>query len=261
MNRRRSLTALFALIGSMASSVGASAQDDTTALAKKLANPISSLISVPFQFNYNGGLGPDEDGSQYYANVQPVIPIALNDDWNVISRTILPIVYQSDLSPTSGTQFGLGDLTQSFFLSPSHSPDGITWGIGPVVAVPTATDDLLGSGKLSIGPTGVALWQGSGWTVGALANQLWSVAGPDGRAPVSASFVQPFVSYTTKDAWTFSINTESTYNWETSAWSVPINAQVAKIVKFGKLPVQLFAGVRYWATSPDDVGPTGFGAR
>jgi hypothetical protein len=120
MNRRRSLTALFALIGSMASSVGASAQDDTTALAKKLANPISSLISVPFQFNYNGGLGPDEDGSQYYANVQPVIPIALNDDWNVISRTILPIVYQSDLSPTSGTQFGLGDLTQSLFLSPSH---------------------------------------------------------------------------------------------------------------------------------------------
>jgi hypothetical protein len=244
-----------------ACTASAFAQEDAEELAKKLANPIASLISIPFQFNYNGGIGPDEDGKQWYVNVQPVIPFAINDDWNVISRTIVPIVYQDDVFPGAGTQFGLGDTTQSFFLSPSQSPGGLTWGVGPVFGIPTATDDLLGTGKLSIGPTAVALWQGSGWTIGALANHLWSVAGPEGRADVSSTFLQPFVAYTTKDAWTFTLNTESTYNWETSDWTVPINLQAAKIVKFGKLPVSLFAGVRYYVASPDDVGPTGWGAR
>ena len=107
----------------------------------------------------------------------------------------------------------------------------------------------------------MALWQGSGWRIGALANQLWSVAGPEGRPDVSSTFMQPFISYSTKDAWTFSLNTESTYNWETKEWSVPINAVVSKIVKFDKLPVQFFAGIRYWVASPDEVGPTGWGAR
>lgn len=230
-------------------------------LAKKLANPISSLISIPFQFNYNSGIGPKEKGSQAYLNIQPVVPIPLDANWNLISRTILPIVSQHNVFPGAGSQFGTGDTTQSFFFSPSQSPGGFTWGVGPVFGIPTASEELLGSGKMSVGPTAVALWQGSGWTVGILANHLWSVAGSLNRSEVDSTFLQPFVAYTTKDAWTFTLNSESTYNWEADAWTVPINGIVSKVVTIGKQPVSLFAGVRYYVTSPKDVGPTGWGAR
>jgi len=239
----------------------AHAQDNSAELATKLSNPVADLISIPFQFNYNDGIGPSQDGSQTYLNFQPVIPITLNDDWNLISRTILPIIYQDDAFPGAGHQFGLGDTTQSFFFSPSQTVNGFTWGVGPALGIPTATDSLLGSDKLSVGPTGVALWQGHGWTIGALANHLWSVTGNGDEPDVNSTFIQPFISYTTRDAWTFTVNTESTYNWEAEEWSVPINVQIAKIVKFGKLPVQLFVAGRYWAESPDSVGPTGWGAR
>jgi hypothetical protein len=235
--------------------------NDAADLAKKLSNPVADLISIPFQFNYNDGIGPQKEGSQTYLNFQPVVPFTLNEDWNLISRTILPIVYQEDVFPDAGRQFGLGDITQSLFFSPSKPVHGFVWGVGPAFGIPTATDDLLGSDKWSVGPTGVALWQGHGWTVGALANHLWSFAGEGDQPDVNATFVQPFISYTTKAAWSFTLNTESTYDWQTEQWSVPINFQVAKIVKFGKLPVQLFAGARYWAESPDDTGPTGWGTR
>jgi len=107
----------------------------------------------------------------------------------------------------------------------------------------------------------VALWQGNGWTLGMLANHIWSVGPNNGNPDISSTFLQPFVSYTTKDAWTFSLNTESTYNWEAEEWSVPVNAVVSKLVQVGKQPVQFFAGARYWVDSPEDVGPTGWGAR
>jgi hypothetical protein len=236
-------------------------QESSADLAKKLSNPVADLISVPFQFNYNDGIGPLEDGSQTYLNFQPVIPFHISDDWNLISRTILPIVYQEDIFPDAGNQFGLGDITQSLFFSPRQPFHGLVWGVGPAFGIPTATDSLLGSGKLSVGPTAVGLWQGLGWTVGALANHLWSVTGDDDEPDVSSTFLQPFIAYTTKNAWTFTLNTESTYDWENEEWSVPINFVVSKLVKFDKLPVQFFAGARYWADTPDGVGPTGWGAR
>jgi hypothetical protein len=163
-------------------------------------------------------------------------------------------------------QAGLGDTLQSFFVSPkAPGPGGLIWGFGPAVLLPTATDKYLGQGKWAVGPTGVALVQKDHWTVGILANQLWSVGGDDTldglpRPDIDATFLQPFVSYTTADAWTFSLNTESTYNWEEHEWSVPVNATVSKLVKLGRLPVQIGAGIRYWAESPE-TGPEDFGAR
>lgn len=236
------------------------AHADNTDLAKQLSNPIASLISVPFQFNYDRGFGP-EDGYRAVLNIQPVVPFELGEDWNLISRTILPVITQRNIAGRSGTQSGIGDITQSLFLSPrAPGPGGLIWGVGPVFLIPTATDDLLGTGKWGAGPTGVALRQSGPWTYGVLANHIWSFAGHEGRAEVSSTLLQPFLSYTTADAWTFGLNTESTYDWNAGEWSVPINFTIGKLVKFGARPVSFTAGVRYWAAAPDN-GPEGFGFR
>jgi len=250
-----------AVISAVAAMSIAGARAQEADLAKQLANPLATLISVPFQANYNRGIGPLEDGEQLTVNVQPVIPITLNNDWNLISRTIVPIMGQEDIFPGSGDQFGLGNTTQSLFFSPSRTVNGVTWGMGPVFYLPTNTDDLLGPDKWGTGPTAVALWQGDGWTVGALANHIWSFAGDSGDGDINATYLQPFVSYTTSDSWTFTLNTESSYNWLKEEWSIPVNASVAKLVRIGSQPVSLFAGVRYWAKSPDNAGPEGWGAR
>ena len=233
---------------------------DAADLAKKLSNPIANLISVPFQLNYNDGYGADGDGEQTYLNIQPVIPISLNSQWNVISRTIVPIVSQDGLIPGEDSQFGFGNTTQSLFFSPkAPTAAGLIWGVGPAFQIPTATDNVANNQWLA-GVTGVALRQSGPWTVGALANHLWSVSGNDKFGDVSATFVQPFISYTTPKATSFSLNTELTYDWESEEWSVPINAAVAQVVRIGKLPVQFSLGARYWADAPE-FGPDGWGGR
>lgn len=234
-------------------------------MAQKLSNPVASLISLPFQFNYDQKIGPADDGHKTYVNVQPVIPIKLNADWNMISRTILPIVSQSEIYPGSGHQSGLGDITQSLFFSPSQpTSGGLIWGVGPAFLIPTATDDLLGAKKWGIGPTAVLLKQSHGWTYGGLVNHIWSVASVHSHDPshpdISSTFIQPFLSFTTPTAWTYGINAESSYDWKHHQWTVPVNITVAKLTKVGKLPMSFTGGVRYWAESTD-AGAKGWGFR
>lgn len=233
------------------------------ALAKQLANPIASLISVPFQFNFDNRIGPGDDGRRATLNIQPVIPITLNPEWNLISRTILPVISQWDITPGVGHQFGLGDALQSLFLSPqAPGPNGVIWGVGPVALLPTATDDLLGNGRWGMGPTAVVLRQSGPWTIGTLINHVWSVGGGTrGETDnINRTFVEPFISYTTPDAWTFTLQSESTFDWANDKVTVPINAGIAKLVRFGQQRVSLFVGARYYVLSPE-AGPKGLGLR
>jgi len=220
-------------------------------LAKQLSNPVASLISVPVQNNFDWGWGLDGEGFRYTANIQPVIPVSIGADWNIISRTILPIIAQNDVTGPGTSQFGLGDIAQSLFFSPkAPTAGGIIWGAGPVFLLPTATDSALGGGKWGTGATIVVLKQAGQATFGFLGNHIWSIAGDSDRSNVSASFLQPFYSYTTKGATTYAINTETTYDWIGDNWLVPINLTISQLVVLGKQPVSFGGGVKYWVASP-----------
>lgn len=233
------------------------APGDAQELAKKLSNPVASLISFPFQSNFDFGMGAGS-GWRYTLNIQPVIPVALSPKWNMISRTILLVIHQHNVVNTS-TESGLGDITQSFFFSPNKS-EPFVWAVGPVVLIPTATNDALGSRQLGFGPTALVLKQKGPWTYGMLANHIWSVAGGENHAKVNSIFIQPFLAYNTRDAWTYGLNAETSYDWTGNHWSVPIHFTVSKLLRFGNQPVSVGGGLRCWATSPGG-GPEGCGFR
>jgi hypothetical protein len=158
-------------------------------IAKELANPIADLIHIPVQINYNQNIGPDDDGWRVQTNIQPVIPFHMNDDWNLITRTIVPLIHQEDIFSGSGSQSGLGDTTISLLFSPKEpDSDGIIWGAGPIMQLPTATDSKLGTEKWGMGPSGIALRQNGPWTIGGLGHHIWSFAGDDDRDDLSITF-------------------------------------------------------------------------
>jgi hypothetical protein len=241
-------TAVLALVA-VSAAQPASEED----LAKETQNPVSDLISVPFESNFNFGVGPNDD-LQYILYVQPVVPFRLSKDWNLITRTIIPLIDQPELGPGVGDVFGLGDIQLSQFLSPAKS-GALIWGIGPIFQFPTATDDALGSDKWSAGPTAAALTIRGPWVAGALVNHLWSFAGDDDRADVNQTLIQPIVNYNLPGGWFLSSVPYITANWETDGddrWTVPIGIGVGKVHRFGTQPVSLQLTPYYNVVRPDD---------
>jgi len=245
------LTSLMLVDPTRAQEATDAAAEDKANLAQDLTNPLADLVTIPIQMNYDSGIGPADDGSKLQTNIQPVYPLQLSEDWNLISRTIVPVIHQSDIFPEAGSQFGLGDINLSLFFSPKKPRSGFIWGVGPILYLASATDDLLGADKWGAGPTAVALTMRGRWTMGALGNHIWSFAGASERADIDNTFIQPFVAYTWPSAWTVSVQSESAYNWEGKEWSVPINVAVSKMVRLGKLPVSIQAGVGHWVTTPE----------
>ena len=240
-------------------------------LRKQSQNPIASLISVPLQENFNFGIG-SADRTQNVINIQPVIPFSIGKDWNLITRWITPIIYQPipvaqpPGSPAQQTGvYGLGDLNPSFFLSPKRSK--VTWGVGPTFILPTATNTTyLGQGKFSMGPSVVVLVQPSHWTIGFLANNIWSVAGhanfnPDGtvnKPPVNQFLLQWFVNYNLKKGWYLKTAPIVTANWRggnDNVWNVPFGGGVGRIMKLGFQPVNLSAELYGNAVHPPGASP------
>ena len=233
-------------------SISAQAQEAAAEpdLAQQLANPVASLISVPFQANWDFGIGVN-DATRFTLNIQPVIPLSLNEEWNLIVRTILPVIDAESPAPGIDDASGLGDTVQSFFFSPKKPVGGWILAAGPVALWPTATDSQLGGEQWGAGPTALALRQKGPWTFGLLTNHLWSYAGDNARAEVNATFIQPFVSYITSTKTTFTINSETTYDWTGQQWSVPVNVVISQLFKVGSQPMQAFVGGRYYLEGPD----------
>jgi len=208
--------------------------DETPELAKQAQNPVAHLISVPFQNNFNFGVGPDKD-LQYVLNVQPVVPFKLTSEWNLVTRTIVPIVHQPELAPGVGRKTGLGDIQATFFLSPAK-PGAVIWGVGPVVLMPTATDDIFGTGKLSLGLSAVGLTMQGPWVAGVLLSDLASVAGDSDRKDVHQMVIQPFVNYNLPKGWYLTTSPLATANWKASSgqkWTVPLGGGFGRVFHVG----------------------------
>jgi hypothetical protein len=226
-------------------------------LQKATENPVSDLISFPLQNNTNVDIGP-YNRTQNVLNIQPIIPIHLTSKWNLITRTILPIIWQPYPAGTGG-QYGTGDLNPTFFISPAGSTKMI-WGAGPAIVVPTGSKQILGQGKLSVGPSFAALAQPSHWTLGAVVNNMWSIAGSGGRPNVNQMWLQYFISYNMRKGWYFTTQPIITANWKATSgnvWTVPVGGGMGRIMKLGLQPVNISAQFFGNAAHPSGASPWG----
>ena len=211
------------------------AQDEERNLAQELTNPIASLYTLPIQLNFDRNLGVDGNGSQETLNLQPLIPFALNADWHLISRSIIPFIHQEDVAWKGQDQSGMGDILQSFFFSPSETPEhGWIWGLGPAASLPTATQDAFGIDSWALGPTAVALKTKGPWTAGILVNHLWSL--DSGSNDYNGTYAEPWVSYVLPSNTTISVSAESVYDWNGSDLVLPVNLIVDQLVTIWDQP-------------------------
>lgn len=227
------------------------AQDEEQ-LAKAAQNPVGDLISLPFQNNTSFGIGPN-DRTLNVLNIQPVYPINMSSKWNLITRTIAPIITQPDIASESGSTTGLGDINFTAFLSPA-APGKWIWGAGPAILLPTATDDQLGSGKWGLGPSLVVLTMNGPWVYGVLVNNVWSVAGDKDRGDVNAFLLQYFINYNMADGWYVVSAPIITANWEAPSegrWVVPFGGGAGKILRLGKLPLNAQVQAYYNVEKPE----------
>ena len=231
-------------------------ESDAANLAKAAQNPIANMISVPFQYNINFDTGP-LGGTQHLLNIQPVYPVTLNAEWNLITRTIVPVLSQPAYTTAQDREFGLGDIQFSAFFSPSKPVNGWVWGVGAIAQLDTATDDRLGQGAWGLGPTAVALHLGKSWVYGALINNVWSVARDDGRPAVNQMLLQPFVNYNFPNApgRYLSFSPIIVANWKADSgqqWTIPLGLGIGQIFRIGQQPMNLQAGFYYNVEHPDD---------
>lgn len=245
---------LLVVIGSVIVSSATWAQSNSAGaddLAKKLANPIAALISVPFEYTWDTKAGLNETGDKNYLTLKPVIPMSIHQDWNLISRTVMPLVKQTDVTPGT-SQSGIGDITQSFFFSPkAPTSSGLIWGIGPILNIPTDVDGL-SSKQWGAGPTGVVLKQDGPYTYGLLAFNLFGVGHADAGMPkLNNLFLQPFLTKQLGQGLSISSNLESSYDWTGNQWNVPLNLSVAQVMKIGDQPVSFSLGARYYVEKSD----------
>lgn len=218
-------------------------------LAKKLANPIANMISVPFQNNLDMGIGQN-NATRYTMNFQPVIPFSIGTKFNLITRTILPLINQNHITGYNHKQFGISDATISAFLSPKNTKNGLTWGAGTILLLPTGTDKFLSTEKIGVGPSVVVLKQIHGWTFGALANQIWSIAGKEERTNINQLFIQPFFTHNWKSGAGLGGNFEFTQNWESNTSILWFNPTISGITSIGKQKTQLLFGPRFNLLAP-----------
>lgn len=234
-------------------------QGSGDALRKAAQNPIASLISVPLQNNANFGIEPG-GRTQDVLNIQPVIPMGVNKDWNLVIRWITPIIWQPIPAPSPTPEvgkYGFGDMQPSFFFSPKKAGK-LIWGAGPVFQLPTATDKYLGQGKLGLGPTFVGLVQPGPWTIGALVNNIWSVAGSGGRPDVNQMTLQYFINYNLKKGWYLGSQPIITANWEATnggRWVVPFGGGIGRVMRLGTQPVNVQLGFYGNAIHPVNASP------
>ena len=237
-------------------------ESETAELARAVQNPVADLISVPFQNNTNFNFGPRER-TQNVLNIQPVIPVDLNEDWLMITRTIIPVVSQPSLFPgDDGRENGLGDTVFSAFFSPKDQSRWLggrwLWGVGPALLLPTSTDDRLGPGEWGAGPSVVFLTMPGNWVVGSLFSNVWSFTHDDDDDKVNLFTWQPFVNYNLDGGWYLTTSPLITANWEADSdntWTVPVGGGVGRIMRFGRQPVNLSLAGFYNVEKPDDIGP------